>query len=170
MASHCFWPASDWLSWLEVSSLSSKYQEIRGAGLPPRDSHLPTLVHQKVYRWHCTRSALSLKGTVFFWAHGSDSRLPLKKTIFTIFIKLIFGFPVLIFSFTAHGALGSYYITVFIQYYSVICRPSDHTVGPAGLHRVRDTNPYTSSHHTLIRLFSHTDDSCQADSKKERWD
>ena len=38
--------------------------------------------------------------------------------------------------FTVHQGLG--FITLFIQYYSAICRPSDHTVGrPPG----RDSSP-----------------------------
>ena len=39
--------------------------------------------------------------------------------------------------FTAHLGLGFY--TLFVQYYSLICRPSDHTVGrPRAENRTRD--------------------------------
>ena len=48
-------------------------------------------------------------------------------------IKYFFFF----FRFTAHLGLGFY--TLFVQYYSVICRPSDHTVGrPLAENRTRD--------------------------------
>ena len=52
--------------------------------------------------------------------------------------------------FTAHRGLG--FITLFIQYYSAICRPSDHTVGRPraeswnrdGRSRGKDTNHETT--------------------------
>ena len=60
-----------------------------------------------------------------------------------IFVDQIIFF----FRFTAHLGLGFY--NLFVQYYSVICRPSDHTVGrpPAenrtqdGQSRRKDSNP-----------------------------
>ena len=72
-----------------------------------------------------------------------------------VFIKLFFFFSFL----QATGA----FIILFIQYYSVICRPSaDHTVWRpladirtrADWSRGKDTNPYTTSAYILINFIS----------------
>ena len=54
---------------------------------------------------------------------NSDSALSILKTE----SELALSFLKLFYRFTAHLGLG--FFTFFLQYYSVICRPSDHTVG-----------------------------------------
>ena len=52
----------------------------------------------------------------------------------------LFGGIIFFKRFTAHLGLG-FFITLFIQYYSVVCRPSEHTVGTGEVPPGRASNP-----------------------------
>ena len=56
-----------------------------------------------------------------------DYRIMLKCIWLIHILAQIASIPIFFFRFTAHLGLG--FNTLFVEYYSVICRPSDHTVG-----------------------------------------
>ena len=61
--------------------------------------------------------------TLTKWGSARTSLVRVDLDVYVSLINYYFFF----FEFTAHLGLGFY--TLFVQYYSGICHPSDHTVG-----------------------------------------
>ena len=79
----------------------------------------------------------------------------INRTIFSVLSKIFKNNCRFFFRFTAHPGRG--FNTLFVQYYSVICRTSDHTVGkPRAEIRTRDdletSTLTTRPPHLLVKM------------------